>query len=73
MKLVPTYPPKNINSSHDSLLLLAHNVKPLHIAYSSSPPLPSPLVASNSTLLHGEKLALCLGKWLAIQQLASAY
>lgn len=73
MKLVPTYPPNNINSPHHSCLLLANNVKPLHIVSSSSPSLLSPLVASNSSLMHAEQLALCLVKQLAIQQLASAY
>lgn len=73
MKMVPTYPPNNTNSPHHSPLLLAHKVKPLHIVYSSSPPLLSSLVASNSTLLHAEQLALYLVKRLAIQQLASAY
>lgn len=73
MKLVPTYPPSNTNSPHHSPLLLVHNIKPLHIVYSSSPPLLSLLVASNFTLMHAEQLELHLVKQLAIEQLASAY
>lgn len=65
-KLVPTYPPNNTNSPHHSCLSLAHNVKPLHIVYSSSPPLLSPLVASNSTLMHANSWHYAwLNSWLS--------
>lgn len=54
--------------------LLVQNDNPLlHTVYSSSQPQLPPLVASNSTWLHAEQLALWLVKWLAIQQPASAY